>query len=367
MNIFNMAVPKDSISMIFKPNIDGENYNTTLFMHKSRLKLADEDNEYSQHVVLDLNKKDKNDKMIKLMCNQNYGTFLLDFLNADFSSEESAYNTFFVYYGIEGIDPWDDVQRTYPIDYSTRYVSTKKFLDYYHKAYEYLSMDYIKYQEDLKKTVDFVFDLHNCKSKSTIDKYSKFMAYSLAIKLKDNFFSSVRLSINTSIEKELPSKMNIKQIENLALNIENKVIDDFIVYIYESNSFFTLTYIALNNLIQNTKRNISVCQNCGRYYLQYSGKEVYCELPNQDGSPSCKSYASRKAYDIKIVEDVAELAYKREYQRRITQVYRAKEIVKPIMRKEFNNWKAKARKQLKLYREGKLSEEDFCNWIDDNK
>jgi len=101
--------------------------------------------------------------------------------------------------------------------------------------------------------------------------------------------------------------------------------------------------------------------------LQYSGKEVYCELPDQDRSPSCKSYASRKAYDIKIVEDVAELTYKREYQRRITQVYRAKEIVKPILRKEFNNWKAKARKQLKSYREGKLSEEEFCNWIDDNK
>ena len=56
-------------------------------------------------------------------------------------------------------------------------------------------------------------------------------------------------------------------------------------------------------------------QKRGRYYLQYSGKEIYCELPNQDGSPTCKSYASRKAYDIKIVEDIAELAYKREYQR----------------------------------------------------
>lgn len=193
------------------------------------------------------------------------------------------------------------------------------------------------------------------------------MAYSLAIKLDDNFFSSVRLSINTSIKDELPSKMNIKQIENLTSNIENKEIDDFIVYNYESKSFFTFTYIALNNLIQSTKRNISVCQNCGRYYLQYSGKEVYFELPNQDGSPSCKSYASRKAYDIKVVEDAAEFAYKREYQRRITQVYRAKEIVKPLMRKEFTNWKAKARKQLKLYREGKISGEEFCNWIEDNK
>ena len=56
-------------------------------------------------------------------------------------------------------------------------------------------MDYTKYHGDLRKNVDFVFDLHNCKSKSTIDKYSKFMAYSLAIKLDGNFFSIIRLSI----------------------------------------------------------------------------------------------------------------------------------------------------------------------------
>lgn len=367
MNIFNIAVPKDSISMIFDPIRDLENYSTTLFSYKSKLELADKDNEYSKHVVIDLNKKDKNAKMIELMCNQNYGTFLLDFLNADFSSEESAYNTFFVYYGIEGIDPWDDVKRTYPIDYSTRYVSTKKFLDYYHKAYEYLSMDYIKYQEDLRKTVDFVFDLHEYKSKSTIDKYSKFMAYSLAIKLKNNFFSSVRLGINSFIEEDLPSRMSVKELEKLALDIENKKIKDFIVYIYESTSFFTLTYIALNNLIQNTKRNISVCQNCGRYYLQYSWKEIYCELPNQDGSPTCKSYASRKAYDIKIEEDVAELTYKREYQRRMTKIYRAEEITKPIMRKQFLSWKLKARTQLKQYRDGTITADEFCNWIEENK
>ena len=274
---------------------------------------------------------------------------------------------FFVYYGIEGIGSLDDIKRKYPIEYSTRYVSTKKFLDYYSKVYELVSIDYIKYQNDLRKTIDFVFDLHEHKSTKNIDKYSKSMAYCTAVNLTGQIISRVRLGMGRSLDKELPPEMNAKQLEKLALDIANKKIRNVVVYVYESTSFFALTYIALNDLIQNTKRNISICQNCGRYYLQYSGKEVYCELPNQDGSPSCKSYASRKAYDIKIVEDVAELTYKREYQRRITQVYRAKEIVKPILRKEFNNWKAKARKQLKLYREGKLSEEEFCNWIDDNK
>ena len=367
MKLLNMAVPKDSISMILDPAGDVENYNTTIFLHKSKIELADEDNEFSQHIVLDLDKKNKNEKIMKFMCNQKYGTFLLDFLNADFSNAESAYNSFFVYYGIEGIGSLYDIKMKYPIEYSTRYVSTKKFLDFYYKVYELVSMDYIKYQQDLRKTIDFVFDLHEHKSKKNIDKYSKFMAYSSAINLIGQFTGRIELGMVRSLDKELPNEMSVNQLEKLALDIANKKIRNSVVYVYQSKSFLNLTYVALNDLIQNTKRNISVCQNCGRYYLQYSGKEIYCELPNQDGSPTCKSYASRKAYDIKIVEDSAELAYKREYQRRMTKVYRASEVVKPVMRIEFNSWKDKARKQLKLYREKKITADELRNWLEENK
>ena len=193
------------------------------------------------------------------------------------------------------------------------------------------------------------------------------MAYSTAINLTGQIISQVRLGMVRSLDKELPAEMNVKQLEKLALDIANKKIRNVVVYVYESTSFFALTYIALNDLIQNTKRNIIVCQNCGRYYLQYSGKEIYCELPNQDGSPTCKSYASRKAYDIKIVEDAAELAYKREYQRRMTKVYRANEVLKPVMKIDFNSWKDKARKQLKLYRENKITADELCKWLEENK
>ncbi|OKZ64930.1 MAG: hypothetical protein BHW02_05250 [Clostridium sp. 28_12] len=53
---------------------------------------------------------------------------------------------------------------------------------------------------------------------------------------------------------------------------------------YSSKSHIALAYMALTDLVMYGKRNLSICQNCGRYYLQYSGKEVYCDLPNQDGS-----------------------------------------------------------------------------------
>lgn len=57
MKLFNMAVPKDSISMILDPAGDVENYNTTIFLHKSKIELAEKDNEFSKHIVLDLDKK----------------------------------------------------------------------------------------------------------------------------------------------------------------------------------------------------------------------------------------------------------------------------------------------------------------------
>ncbi|MCI8761066.1 MAG: hypothetical protein HFJ29_03095 [Clostridia bacterium] len=367
MNLFNVNVPKDSISMIFDPHHNIENYYTTLFLHKSKITLAEEDNEYSHQVELDLEQDTKKSKMVKQMFNTAYGSYILTFLNADFSSPENAYKTFFVYYGLEGLNYIDKIKEKYPVEYKTRYTSTKKFLDYYNKAYDLINTDYIKFQNDMKKTVDFVFDLHENNSFLDLDKYYKFMAYSAVIDLLERFSSQIHVSIRKSLSEKVPSSLTNEQIEKLAYDIANKEEDNPICYIYESSSHFALAFLALSDLIQNSKRNISTCQNCGRYYLQYSGKEVYCELPNADGSPNCKSYASRKAYDNKIVEDVAELTYKREYQRRITQVYRADKDYKLITKVEFLAWKEDAREQLKLYRENKITKEEFCEWIEKNK
>lgn len=368
MNLFNISVPKDRISMIFDAFNDRENYSTTLYLHKSKITFDEEGNKYSAKLEIDLNQNVKKDKMVKHILNKEYGSFITTFLNADFTTVENAYNTFFIYYGLEGLNFIDEIKEKYPLEYKTRYVSTKKFLDYYNKAFELVKTDYIKFQKDISNTVNFVFNLHGIETSADLDRVSKFMAYSTAVDLVGQFTSEIRLGIVKSSSDDMPSKFtNIKQVEKLAYDISNKKIDNTVCYLYESTSHFALAYIALNDLIQNSKRNISVCQNCGRYYLQYSGKEVYCELSNLDGSPSCKSYASRKAYDNKIEEDVAELTYKREYQRRITQVYRADSIKKPLMRKDFKDWKLKAREQLKLYRENKINEEQFCIWIEENK
>ena len=216
----------------------------------------------------------------------------------------------------------------------------------------------------MRETIDFVFNLHDMQADNKLDKYSKFVAFSSYTNLTNQFNTRISFRIMSDNSSNITT---LEDVELLAQDISSKESGNGVLYLYESTSHLALAYIALYDLIRNSTKNISICQNCGRYYLQSSGKEVYCDLPNLDGSPTCKTYASRKAYDNKIEDDIAELTYKREYQRRITKVYRADKKQKERMKKEFKIWKDKAREQLKLYRENKLSKEEFCTWIEKNK
>lgn len=72
------------------------------------------------------------------------------------------------------------------------------------------------------------------------------MAYSSAVNLVSQFYSRIQLGIVRSLDKKLPSVMNNKELEKLALDIANKKTRDVVVYVYESISFLALAYIALN-------------------------------------------------------------------------------------------------------------------------
>ena len=115
MNIFNINVPKDRISMIFDAFGDSENYSTTLYLYKSKINFEEEGNKYSAQLEIDLKQDTKKDKMVKQTFNKEYGSFIITFLNADFSNAESAYNSFFIYYGLEGFDSIDKIKEKYPM------------------------------------------------------------------------------------------------------------------------------------------------------------------------------------------------------------------------------------------------------------
>ena len=226
---------------------------------------------------------------------------------------------------------------------------------------------YIDFQFKLKRIVDYVYNLNDFQEGKISDKYAKLMAISRILNITD-YTSFIRLSQYPNGKINEDNSNNIKYIDKIATQIANKESNIGVMKHYASKSHLALAYIALTDLVIYGKRNLSICQNCGRYYLQYSGKEVYCDLPNQDGSPSCKDFASRKVYADKVTEDIAELTYKREYQRRITKVYRAPDDdKKDSLQKEYSEWRVAAREQLLRYRNGEISSAEFMNWIEEHK
>ena len=65
-------------------------------MHKSKIIFEEEVNKYTAKLEIDLKQDTKNDKMVKQILNKEYGSFIITFLNADFSTLDSKYNTFFI-------------------------------------------------------------------------------------------------------------------------------------------------------------------------------------------------------------------------------------------------------------------------------
>ena len=64
MNLFNIKVPKDSISMVFDTFNGAENYNTSLYLYKSKIILKEPDNKYSAKLEIDLDQDLKKNKLV---------------------------------------------------------------------------------------------------------------------------------------------------------------------------------------------------------------------------------------------------------------------------------------------------------------
>ena len=115
MNIFNVNVPKNSLSMIFDEFNGVENYNTTLYLHKSKIIYDEEGNKYSAKLEIDLEQNSKKDNLVNQIFNKEYGSYIITFINADFSTVENAYYSFFIYYGLEGFNSISEIKEKFSL------------------------------------------------------------------------------------------------------------------------------------------------------------------------------------------------------------------------------------------------------------
>ena len=157
-----------------------------------------------------------------------------------------------------------------------------------------------------------------------------------------------------------------ESIEHLMKGIEDKEPNLELHNVYTSTKLRSICFIILDQLVRQENLPIKTCQICGRYFVPtFRQNEIYCDLPNVDGSATCREKGATINYK-KNLESVPALGlYRKMYQQKVMVVYRNKEDKK--IKKDFDKWKKEAQAKIKLFKQGKLDEDTLYKWMEENK
>lgn len=284
------------------------------------------------------------------------GTFLMRFLNTDFSSFEKTFDSFYCYYGVEFVDCYE------PRKLKKEYETEQIFFDDLKILHNSHSEEFIKIQKDFKNLVDFIYNLNN---NDQYDKYSpheKFIACIIKNRMNIAEYMNSTSIYNYTFEDK------IKQYNKYTFNelLEEMTYDSLIINmsnIYSTYSLGDICFIVLNQILQN-HLTVRTCQNCGQYYIPNKLNEIYCDFLHSDGT-TCREKGAGETYKKNLESIPGLLEYRRTYNKKFNIMSRNVKDTK--FKKEFAEWKKLAQAKVKEYKQGNLTEDELYKWMIENK
>ena len=345
-----------------------EYYSTPLYLYNVK-RTSKENDETRVYLELEndvskvkLNKKKeliRQPSTIYIHYAESIGMLLINFLNADFSSFESAYNTFFYAYGFELINEYTP----YTYMQTNEYISDVEFMKMLEDIYNAGLDDLLEIQDNFRKCVDFVYNLNGNESLKEKSAYSKFVAYTIK---NDIYTYSQDVEVILDNYINIHNKYQYESIEDLINSVENTDPKLELHHVYTSTKLRSICFTILDQLVRQENLPIKTCQNCGRYFIPtFRQNEIYCDLKNVDGSPTCKEKGANETYKKSLENSPALLLYRRTYQQKVMTVYRNKENKQ--LKKEFEKWKKEAQGRVNKLKHGILTEDEVYEWLINNK
>lgn len=287
------------------------------------------------------------------------GTMLVRFLNADFSSFEKSYDTFFYAYTFDILNAYVGVNET-----KTRFESLDEFKVYYTKFFNQ-SKTYLKeIQASFREAVEVIYNLNE---KSEYEQYSaKTKLIGLLIKHQTGIYSHTK-NLNLQYEEYGAKYQEFKGVafDELLEKIENNEILK-IRTIYSSEYLGEICYSSLNTLVNMENIVIKKCKRCNRFFIpNVRNDEIYCDNENIDGSTICRDIGAKETYKKNLENVPALLEYRRTYQKKLMYSSRNKEDKQ--IKKEFDTWKKEAQAKIKEYKNGNMEQEELLEWMKENK
>ena len=191
---------------------------------------------------------------------------LLQFLNADFSTFDKAYKTFFYAYGFELLKeyvPYKELETTYS--------SEKKMLQAMKMTYENSYGELLEIQHNFKKCVDQIYNLHGEEELKDCSANSKFIANIITHK-SDIYRYSNKIEVFIDNYAQKDNNYSSETYESLAQKLEDNKISIKKHHIYTSEKLSNILFLILEEVVQAENLPIKECQSCGKYSYQPQDK-----------------------------------------------------------------------------------------------
>ena len=292
---------------------------------------------------------------------ESIGAILINFLNADFTSYETAYNTFFYAYGYELLKEYT----TYQYNQNSDFIDDKTFREIIKDIYDTSCDKLIEWQESFRNCVDFVYNLNgNEDYKDEENKLAKFIAYIVKDRELYTYSQDIEIIVDTYINAH--NKYHNESLTNLINRVKDKEQELELHNVYTSNKLTTICFVVLDQIVRHENLQIKTCLNCGRYFIpSYRQNEIYCDLVNVDQSPTCREKGANEQYKKNLENNQTQALYRRIYRQKFMIAQRNKD--NKTLQKEFDQWKKEAKEKVNKLKKGKLAEDEVYEWLIDNK
>ncbi len=291
---------------------------------------------------------------------ENFGNMLVKFLNADFTDFNTAYDTFFYAYGFELLKDFAP-HEAFKGKFDNEVEMLEILKDTFNSAYQEL----YEAQYDFRQCVNFIYNLKGNDELKDSKPLSKFIASVIKREHDINWYQKeIELILDNYEQKYFDYQS--ETLESLVKRIDED--KDFVTRnnIYTSPYLFSILFVILERVVSCENISIKECPNCGKYFIPTSRQsEVYCDFENLDASPTCREKGASETYKKNLVSVPGLLEYRRTYQKKIMIASRNKENKQ--LRVDFDKWKKGAQAKIKLYKQGKLSEDELYKWMIENK
>lgn len=289
---------------------------------------------------------------------------LLDFISYDLNNI-NEYIIFFINYFDLVMDKLDkkDLDK---IKLNTLY-EIKFISELAKKYYDKIVNDVKKMQTIFKICIDLVYQLK-------INDYTKNLTKDLTREQRFFVFNQV----NNKPFKEIAN--NFRTVDSLDYNydyIDTKIPEVIVAiikaidpegkeisqkYEYETNNLYTAFYITLYNIIGIKNWHIKICGNCGRYFLTQKENVSYCERIVSKNE-TCKDIGNKEYQRRKQETDNTYRKYRTIGTRKKTRASRNPKI--DIYKKDLEQFREIGKQMYKDVCDGKISNEEFAKWIDE--